>query len=86
MTRFIRVLAAGLLVAWLAACSSTRPIDTVQQVDLERFMGDWYVIASIPTFLERGAHNAVERYRLDDDGSIETVFRNLPGARLRRGP
>ena len=37
-------------------------------------MGDWYVIASIPTFLERGAHNAVETYQLDDDGSIATRF------------
>jgi apolipoprotein D and lipocalin family protein len=45
-----------------------------QEVDLERFMGDWYVLANIPTFLERGAHNAVESYSLNDDGSIATVF------------
>ena len=37
-------------------------------------MGDWYVIANIPTFLEKGAHNAVETYALDDDGSIATTF------------
>ncbi len=37
-------------------------------------MGDWYVIASIPTFIERGAHNAVESYRLAADGTIETTF------------
>ncbi len=65
---------AVLLAAWLAGCASPQPIPTVQRVDLERFMGDWYVIASIPTFLERGAHNAVESYRLDDDGSIDTRF------------
>ena len=28
-------------------------------------MGDWYVIASIPTFIEKEAYNAVESYRLD---------------------
>jgi apolipoprotein D and lipocalin family protein len=33
-------------------------------VDLERFMGDWYVIANIPTFIEKGAHNAVEGYQM----------------------
>jgi apolipoprotein D and lipocalin family protein len=49
-------------------------IDTVDHVDLERFMGDWYVIANIPTFLERGAHNAVESYRLQQDGSVATTF------------
>ncbi len=37
-------------------------------------MGRWYVIASIPTFLERGAHNAVETYRRDADGTIATTF------------
>ena len=47
---------------------------TVDYVDLERFMGDWYVIANIPTFIEKGAHNAVESYRLDDDGTIATTF------------
>lgn len=58
----------------LAACSTVEPMPTVSYVDLERFMGDWYVIANIPTALEKGAHNAVESYRLDDDGSIATTF------------
>jgi apolipoprotein D and lipocalin family protein len=44
-------------------------------VDLKRFMGDWYVIASIPTFIEKDAYNAVESYRLDADGTILTTFR-----------
>jgi len=50
-------------------------MDTVSYVDLERFMGDWYVVASIPTFLEKGAHNAVESYALNPDGTIATTFR-----------
>jgi apolipoprotein D and lipocalin family protein len=59
----------------LAACSTTQPpLETVDQVDLQRFMGDWYVIANIPTFVEKGAHNAVESYRLDDDGTVATTF------------
>ena len=37
-------------------------------------MGDWYVIANIPTSIERDALNAVESYRLDSDGSIATTF------------
>lgn len=70
-TRFFTVL-TGLL---LAGCQSARPpMETVDYVDLERFMGDWYVIANIPTFLEEGAHNAVESYRLDEDGTIATTF------------
>lgn len=65
----------------LAGCKAgLPPMETVDHVDLERFMGDWYVIANIPTYIERGAHNAVESYRLDDDGSIATTFTFRDGA------
>ena len=61
--------------ALVTACQAAPPpLETVDYVDLERFMGDWYVIANIPTFVEKGAHNAVESYRLDDDGTIATTF------------
>ena len=49
-------------------------METVAYVDLDRFMGSWYVIANIPTFLEKGAHNAIETYELNDDGTIATTF------------
>jgi len=62
------------LILMLAACSSTPAIPVAERVDLDRFMGDWYVIANIPTFAEKGAHNAVESYRLDPDGTIATTF------------
>jgi apolipoprotein D and lipocalin family protein len=42
----------------------------VPHVDLPRFMGDWYVIANIPTFVEEDAYSAVESYQLDFDGTI----------------
>jgi apolipoprotein D and lipocalin family protein len=59
----------------LSACkASLPPLETVEYVDLPKFMGDWYVIANIPTFIEKGAHNAVESYRLADDGTIPTTF------------
>jgi apolipoprotein D and lipocalin family protein len=65
------VVAAALL---LAACERPAPMPTVAHVDLPRFMGDWYVLGSIPTYMEEGAHNALESYRLEPDGSIATTF------------
>jgi apolipoprotein D and lipocalin family protein len=56
-------------------CQTLAPIYTVPYVDLNRFMGDWYVIANIPTFIEKDAHNAVESYRLAEDGTIDTTFK-----------
>jgi len=69
-------IAGCLSIALTAGCSShsLAPIATVDRVDLPRFMGDWYVIAHIPAFLERDACNAVESYRLLDDGRIATTF------------
>jgi apolipoprotein D and lipocalin family protein len=43
-------------------------------------MGTWYVIATIPTFIETDAFNAVESYRLDADGTVDTTFTFRKGA------
>jgi apolipoprotein D and lipocalin family protein len=68
---------AALLVTSLLAlggCSAPPPVHTVERVDVPRFMGDWYVIANIPTFIERDAHNAIESYTLAEDGRVLTRF------------
>jgi apolipoprotein D and lipocalin family protein len=74
----------SILALLLSACSTTDlpPLRGIQQsVDLQRFMGPWYVIASIPIdipllpmFSEKGAHNGVESYALAADGSINTTY------------
>ena len=75
MNKILKLLPVTGLAVVLSACASRGPeMKTVEYVDLERFMGSWYVIANIPNFLEKGAHNAVETYELDDDGSIKTTF------------
>ena len=74
MNLFARLAATTATVAALTGCSTHPPMPTVDRVDLDRFMGDWYVVANIPTFLERGAHNAVERYELNPDGTVATTF------------
>lgn len=49
-------------------------VPVVDHVDIDKFMGDWYVIAHIPTFIEKIAYNAVETYALNADGTIATTF------------
>ena len=70
------LLAAALSLFLITGCEDDggEPMDTVSYVDLKRFMGDWYVVANIPTFVEKGAHNPVERYKLNPDGTIATTF------------
>ena len=69
-----RNLLAVIAFCLLSGCQSQKPLETVDYVDLQRFMGDWYVIANIPTFLEKNAYNPIESYALDTDGIIATTF------------
>jgi apolipoprotein D and lipocalin family protein len=49
----------------MPACAGTGKLptqNTVNYVDIDRFMGRWYVIAAIPTSFEKGAVNSVETY------------------------
>lgn len=76
-------LMAALTIGGLSSCQTSTPnvpakmpaLKAMEQsVDLPKFMGDWYVIAHIPTFIETKAYNAVESYKLDPDGTIATTF------------
>ena len=62
------------ILSVISGCSNQHSMTPVDYVDLERFMGDWYVIANIPTYFEKNAYNPLESYRLDEDGSIATTF------------
>ena len=63
------------LILLLTGCAmKSTQIKTVGEVDINRFMGDWYVLAHIPSYVEKNAFNAVESYKLNEDGSIATTF------------
>ncbi len=54
----------------------------VDYVDIERFMGDWYVHGHTPTVLDNHSVNQIESYKLEDDGTISTTYtfyRKYPG-------
>ncbi|WP_170168256.1 lipocalin family protein [Pseudorhodoferax soli] len=80
-TRTLVLLLGAAVGATLAACTNmaqrppTPPLPQANAIDLPRYMGRWYVIASIPTFLERGTVDAVEHYALRPDGSVDIDFR-----------
>ena len=79
MIRRLALLAA--LASVVAGCANAKPtIKPVDAVDLPRFMGDWYVIAHIPSRPEREAFNAIESYKLDEQGRIRTTFRYRKGS------
>jgi len=75
MATRVKLIGIVLVSIIVAGCAAKGPeMKTVEKVDLERFMGPWYVIANIPTFLEKDAYNPVETYTLNEDGTIATNF------------
>jgi len=86
-TRTFRLAIAAAALALLAGCASNpMPPLTAQSepIEIEKFMGDWYVIGfipvTIPGFSEEGAHNGMESYELTDDGTILTTYRFRKGS------
>jgi len=74
---FLLALWAGLS---LGCTSMKTPLSTVANVDLPRYMGDWYVIANIPYFAEKNCYDSIESYALRPDGNIDNWFRCRKGS------
>jgi apolipoprotein D and lipocalin family protein len=78
VTLFMLALSATLGACGVSPEKVTVPV--VDKVDLQRFMGPWYVIGVIPTFIEKDIYNAIETYELAPDGTIKTTFTFNKGA------
>jgi apolipoprotein D and lipocalin family protein len=48
---------------------------TVPHVDLARYVGTWYEIASIPQWFQEGCTGTTATYSLDEDGKIDVLNR-----------
>ena len=76
-----RMLIAGLAALGLVGCADARPpLKTVPQVDLQRYLGTWYVIANIPYWLENGKVATADVYSMRDDGTMGNVFQFRRGS------
>jgi apolipoprotein D and lipocalin family protein len=76
------IVLAGFLSSFLSGCKSTTTerlqLDepaTVQQVDLSRYVGTWYEIASYPQRFQKGCTGTTATYTLKDNGEIKVVNR-----------
>lgn len=74
------LMACAVLLNASAGASELPPITPVAHLDLPRFMGNWYVIASIPTRFEKSAYDALEVYTLKPNGDVATSFHFREGS------
>lgn len=63
--------------AFLSGCAlpltGGAPPDTVDRVEIERYMGLWYEIARYPNSFEQGCSAVTAEYTLRDDGTVRVV-------------
>jgi len=74
----------------ISSCGTTKYMDTATNVNVQKFMGSWYVLAGRFTFLEKDVYNAVESYtwnekknRIDvsftfNKGSLDGEVKSIP--------
>lgn len=82
MSNFIQYIAVfifgiSLLLIW--SCKQHPSLPVVPSVDLERYAGKWYSIASLPTSFEKGCACTSAEYGITDKGYVtvkNSCFRN----------
>ena len=87
MTGFLRVSAVALFAIALLGCEpppvnrdGSKPLTTVEKVDLDRYLGRWYEIARFENSFERGCFGVTATYSRNTDSSIKVVNRCLKGS------
>jgi apolipoprotein D and lipocalin family protein len=65
----------------MTGCATPKPpLPTPEKVDLEKFMGTWFVHGYTPILVDKRAHNAVEHYYLNAENEVETTYRFRDGS------
>ena len=67
------ILFTMLVAAYATNGSSTPPLAVVPEVDLARYAGRWYEIASFPQRFQKGCTDSRAEYRLRPDGEVEVL-------------
>jgi len=62
-----------------SACASSlkKPLATVPNVEVARYMGKWQEIARLPMFFQRGCTQSTAEYELKSDGTVSVTNRAI---------
>jgi apolipoprotein D and lipocalin family protein len=77
ITRLVLIAILGLAsfsILGVASMKNAKAGEVDTPIDLERYMGRWYVIANIPYFPERGKVATYDEYILREDGRIDNIY------------
>ena len=81
MKRVTTIVAMGLIMLGGTATAKDKPpLTVVDPVDLERYLGKWYEIASYPAWFQKGCTGSTAEYSLLPEGKIQVVNRCRKGS------
>lgn len=76
MKNLFKTLTLICMVPLFTACSSKNPpLQTVQKVDINRYLGTWYEIARYEHFFEKDCKNVSANYSMLDEQTIKVINR-----------
>jgi apolipoprotein D and lipocalin family protein len=64
------ILLLVLSIAGISSCTPRQPLETVSQVDLQKYAGKWYEIASVPIVFTKRCHCTTATYTLHPKGYV----------------
>ena len=64
------IISALLLGFVFISCTHSQPLETVANVDLKKYSGKWYEIASYPQSFQEGCNCTTAEYTLSDKGFV----------------
>lgn len=82
MTKRLLALLAAVVVLGCAprgALPGAGPLEAVDALDLNRYLGTWYEIAKYPNSFEKGLVAVKAQYSLREDGAIRVINSGLEG-------
>ncbi|BAK72614.1 lipocalin family protein [Arcobacter sp. L] len=76
MAKIFKLLILFCFTILLTACSSKNPpLQTVQKVELNKYLGTWYEIARYEHFFERNCKNVTANYSMMNEETIKVINR-----------
>lgn len=75
MKKYLNILVFLIVSLFFVSCATKEPTDlkTVQKVDLQKYLGDWYEIARYEHSFQKDCKNVKANYSLRDDNKIKVV-------------
>lgn len=72
-------LSVAVALASPVAVAESASLDTVESVDLDRYLGKWFEIARYPAWFQKNCTASTAEYSLRDDGAIQVINRCRKG-------